>query len=177
MPPPLLLLPLLPPHPTQAMETAKSNAAPSAASQPLRLGTRKNSRRANAVPPVEGQKNAGSKFRTELVAAVVRTTSTTVGDMALLTETDGTERMQVGGSLGVEILVVTAQLSATAPLKPFAEVSMRVDQSLEVSPAFTLMLPLFESLKPADPAVPTRAVSPMECTNCPVESVPTICTL
>jgi hypothetical protein len=101
----------------------KRTSSPSIASQLRRLGTRKKSRRASAIPPVDGQSSFFMRF-SALVAAVVFTVSTSVAVVVPFTVTELVARLHVAGS--VVAAGVIAQVRFTVPLNPFCEVTVMV---------------------------------------------------
>jgi hypothetical protein len=81
---------------------------------------------------------------------VVVAVSVAVSAVVLLIETEVGERLHVAGLEPFEILVVTAQVSATEPVHEFDGVTEIVE--VPVAPAVTVMLPLLLRAKSVLPA-------------------------
>jgi hypothetical protein len=86
---------------------------------------------------------------------------------------------QVIGLVAPDGDVVTAHVSATAPVNPLVGLTEMVEVFPLDAPAVMLKLPLFVSVKPGVVLVApvTMAVKPRVWMYCPVESVPVINTL
>jgi hypothetical protein len=85
-----------------------------------------------------------------VVEDVVVAVSVAVSAVVLLIETEVGERLHVAGLEAFEILVVTAQVSATVPVNEFDGVTEMVE--VPVAPAVTVMLPLLLRAKSVLPA-------------------------
>ena len=77
------------------------------------------------------------------------------------------DRPHVGGSLGLEMLVVTAQVRLTELLKPPDGVTLIVDVFPLVAPGLTVMLPLLVSVNVDAAAGFTVTLTVVVCTSVP----------
>ena len=98
-----------------------------------------------------------------MVVEVVDTFSVEVCAVVSVIETEVGDRPQVAGLVGLEMEVVTAQVSVTVPVKEFDGVTVMVEVLLVVAPGLTVMLPLLERVKlvevagaPQNPLQPAR---------------------
>jgi hypothetical protein len=110
-----------------------------------------NSTMARTAPLPEPAIPWRDRVNADVVAAVEFTVSVAVAAEApVMLTLDGT--LQVGGSLGLVIVVVTAQVRLTAAANPPAGVTVIVEVSPLVAPGAMLRLPLLESANAGFPA-------------------------
>ena len=106
----------------------------------------KNKTMARATPLPEPQIPWSDRMRAAVVAAVEFTVSVAVAaDAPVIFTLDG--MLQVGGSSGAAILVVTAQERLTAAANPPEGVRVMVEVFPAVAPGEIVRLPLLESAK------------------------------
>ena len=105
-----------------------------------------NNAMANSIPPAGAYFLRSGYRRAAEVAAVVFTVSVAVAadDSVMLTLAG---MLQVGGSLGLAMLVVITQARLTAAAKPPEGVTVMVDVFPDPAPGLIVRLPLFVSVK------------------------------
>jgi hypothetical protein len=138
----VVFVPPPPPHPTAPAITISATTLSAARHARRRPGIPRKKTRARVAPPP--RKNLFSGDASELVEvldAVVATVTVAVAAVVpLMVTEDG--MLQVGGSLGLLMEVVTAQVRFTAPVNPPPGVTVTVDVLPVVAPAATVMAPL-----------------------------------
>lgn len=144
-------VPELPPHPTTEVHSTTASSESRELQRRRRSGMQKKTAIAKEAPPA-APKNLWSALlgfgcrRAAVVAAVELTVSVVVAAVEAATVTlDGIA--QVGGSLGLAILVVTAQVRLTEAAKPPDGVTVMVAVFPDAAPGAMVRLPLFVSAK------------------------------
>jgi hypothetical protein len=87
-----------------------------------------------------------------VVVGVVTAVTAAVSAVVPLIETEVGDRLHVTGLVGLERLVVTAQVRLTVPVNEFSGVTVICEVLPLVAPAVTVMLPPLASVKPELPA-------------------------
>ena len=132
MPPPPPPPPL--PQPIPAMPTNMANRTSIASQLRRRFGTLNRNASAKTAPPVDGQNRFKGLFKA--TGAVVLTVNVVVCAVVPLMIT-GTETKHEAGSLAA--VGVTAQLTVTVPVNPFAGVTAMVEVLPVVAPGMRLI--------------------------------------
>ena len=115
--------------------------------------------RSSVASAAPGNPNFAAGCNAALLEAVVATVTVVVAAEVPLTVTDA-GIVQVGGSFGLEMLVVTAQEKSTSPVNPLAGVTVMVEVLPVVAPGAMVIAPPLvsanEPLPPLDPPVMVR---------------------